>query len=290
LYPLPKSVDRILTRPQIKKYTLLGVTVWHFAEARLSMSDFMNLTHQVAVVTGSSRGIGRAIAEELARAGASVAVTSRTLEAARAVAEAIRAAGGNAESFAVDVADSASVDALVSGVLERFGRVDILVNNAGISPMYTRALKIEEKDWDAVIATNLKGTFLCCQKVGRIFVEQQRGVIVNVTSVAAHAGSPRLAAYAASKAGMEALTKTLAIEWAEFGVRVNSVAPAFIETDMNAGLRQIPSLTQEVLDKTPLRFFGQPADVAGVVVFLCSDKARYITGASVAVDGGWLAQ
>jgi NAD(P)-dependent dehydrogenase (short-subunit alcohol dehydrogenase family) len=250
------------------------------------MDVFLDLTDHVAVVTGSSRGIGRAIAEELARAGAHVVVTSRSLEAAQKAAESIR----NAVAFELDVSSSSSVDALVSGVMERCGRVDILVNNAGISPMYTRALKIAESDWDAVMATNLKGTFLCCQAFGRLFVEQKRGCIVNVSSVAAHVGAPRLAAYAASKAGIEALTRTLAIEWAEFGVRVNAVAPAFIATDMNAGLRQIPSLTQEILDRTPLRFFGQPADVAGVVVFLCSERARYLTGATVAVDGGWLAQ
>ncbi|MCS6861183.1 MAG: glucose 1-dehydrogenase [Abditibacteriales bacterium] len=250
------------------------------------MDAFLDLTDQVAVVTGSSRGIGRAIAEELARVGARVVVTSRRLEAAQNVADSLP----NAVALQVDVADRASVDALVNSVLERCGRVDVLVNNAGISPMYTRALKINESDWDAVMATNLKGTFLCCQAFGRVFVEQRRGCIVNISSVAAHVGAPRLAAYAASKAGIEALTRTLAIEWAEFGVRVNAVAPAFIETDMNAGLRQIPSLTQEVLDKTPLRFFGQPADVAGILVFLCSEKARYITGATFAVDGGWLAQ
>lgn len=250
------------------------------------MGAFIDLTGRVAVITGSSRGIGRAIAEELARVGAQVVVTSRSLEAAQNAAASIP----NAVACQVDVADRASVDALVSGVLERCGRVDVLVNNAGISPMYTRALKITESDWDAVMATNLKGTFLCCQAFGRVFVEQKSGCVVNISSVAAHVGAPRLAAYAASKAGIEALTRTLAIEWAEFGVRVNAVAPAFIETDMNAGLRQIPSLTQEVLDKTPLRFFGQPADVAGMVVFLCSEKTRYITGATFAVDGGWLAQ
>lgn len=256
------------------------------------MGTSLSLNGQVAVVTGSTRGIGRAIAEALLKAGAIVAVTGRSLDRAQAAAMELSAArpGAILEGFAVDVAQRSSVTDLSRSVVDRFGRVDILVNNAGISPMYTRAVKIQEADFDAVIATNLKGTFLCCQVFGLILTEQKRGCVVNLSSVAARTASPRLAAYAATKAGVEALTRTLAVEWAEFGVRVNAVAPAFIETDMNEGLRKIPKLAQEVLARTPLGFFGQPEDVAGAVVFLCSDAARYITGTVIDVDGGWLAQ
>lgn len=249
------------------------------------------LSGRVAVVTGSTRGIGRAIAAALLRAGARVAVTGRTAEVARQVAEQLNqeCSTEHAAGFGVDVASAASVAALAAEVDRHFGPIDILVNNAGISPVYTRALKLQEADFDAIVATNLKGTFLCCQEFGRRMTGQGHGSIVNLSSISARAAAPRLAAYAATKAGIEALTRTLALEWAEFSVRVNAVAPAFIETDMNAGLREIPRLREEALARTPLQRFGQPDEVAAAVVFLCSEAAGYITGTVLDVDGGWLA-
>ncbi len=249
------------------------------------------LAGKIAVITGSTRGIGRAIAQALTAAGAQVVVTGRQLVSAQQAATELNTELGTtrATGFALDVSQSLSVTALTESVVGTFGRVDILVNNAGISPMYTRALRITEADFDAVVATNLKGTFLCCQAFGQLLCAQGSGCVVNLSSVAARAGSPRLAAYSATKAGVEALTRTLALEWAEAGVRVNAVAPAFIETDLNVGLREIPKLREAALARTPLQRFGQPHEVAEAVVFLCSDAASYLTGTVLDVDGGWLA-
>lgn len=244
-----------------------------------------SLEGRVAIVTGGGRGIGRAIAGAFAEAGARVALVARSAdELERAAAE----IGGHA--YPADVSDPAAVDGAVAAVRERFERIDVLVNAAGISPVYKRAERIEPAEWDAILAVNLRGTFLCCRAVGPAMLERGAGAVVNITSVAAAAGMPRLAAYAASKAGVLSLTRTLALEWAAQGVRVNAVGPSFVRTEFTRGLYENDALRQMIVDQTPLGRFGEPDDVVGAALFLASDASRYVTGETIYVDGGWLAR
>jgi 3-oxoacyl-[acyl-carrier protein] reductase len=241
---------------------------------------------KVALVTGGSRGIGRAVVEALAREGASVAVVAgRDLAAAEETAAAARAAGVGALALQADVSDAAQAEQAVRTALEGLGRLDILVNNAGI----TRdglLLRMEEVDWDAVLDTNLKGAFLCTKAALKGMVRQKAGCIVNVTSVMGLRGNAGQANYAAAKSGLIGLTKSTAWEVASRGIRVNAVAPGFITTRMTETLPE--GVSAEALKRIPLGRFGRPEDVAGVVVFLCSEAASYLTGQIVVVDGGMI--
>jgi NAD(P)-dependent dehydrogenase (short-subunit alcohol dehydrogenase family) len=248
------------------------------------------LAEQVAVVTGSSRGIGAAIAEALAQAGATVVVTGRDQTSAEQVVANIAGDRGLAWSHVLDVTRRKSIEALAAEVQQRHGRLDILVNNAGVNPIFTRLEKVKEADWDTILDTNLKGAFLCCQVFGPAMVARRRGCVVNVSSVLARSGYARMVPYCASKGGLEAFSRALALEWAPHNVRVNCVCPAMVETELTEGLRANPDLSKQALERTPLGEFARPADVVGAVVFLCSHAARYVTGTTLDVDGGWLAQ
>lgn len=250
-----------------------------------------SLTGKVALVTGASRGIGRAIALTLAEAGATVAVASRTIEDLEAVASEIeRIYGRPALPLRMDVSRADEVNAAAERLVDEFGRIDILVNNAGISPTYTRAINLSEEEWRRTLDVNLTGTFLVCQAIGRHMIEMRQGSVINVGSIGSRVGLPRLAAYCASKAGIEALTRVLALEWVEYGVRVNAVGPGFVTTEMTAGLRGNPYLREVLLKQTPVGRFGEPDDVSGAVLYLASDASRFVTGQILFVDGGWLAQ
>jgi len=241
------------------------------------------LLNQIAVVTGAGRGIGRAIALELADAGADVACVSRTAENAEKVAAEVRARGRRAWAHAVDVADAAAVQAAAEAVLAAAGRVDILVNNAGI----TRdglLMRMSDADWDAVLATNLKGAFLFTRALSRSFLKQRAGSILNITSVIALRGNAGQCNYAASKAALIGFTKSLAREFASRGITVNALAPGFIETDMTGALPA--ELRQTVLQQIPLGRFGQPEDIARAARFMVGPGGRYITGQVLVVDGG----
>lgn len=239
----------------------------------MSVVGPFSLSGKRAVVVGGTRGIGAAIAEGLASSGADVTVAGRSAGAA----------------VRIDVSDGASV-AEAARILNADGPFDVLVNAAGISPIYKRAEDIDATDWDAIIATNLTGMFRTCIALGKPMLKRGSGSIVNVLSVGATVGLPRLAAYAASKAGALGMTRTLAIEWAQRGVRVNAIAPAFVRTDMTEGLARHERFGPEIVASTPLGRFAEPAEVAGAAVYLASDAARFVTGTTIFVDGGWTAR
>lgn len=244
----------------------------------------MNFKGKTAIVTGGSRGIGRAVCLELARGGANVALCfAGNGAAAQSTAEAVEAAGGRALALRCDVSDAAQVDALVQAAVERFGQVDILVNNAGIT-RDNLVMRMSEADFDLVVAANLKGAFLCMKAVSRGMLKRRYGRIVNLSSVVGLRGNAGQANYAASKAGMIGMTKSLAKELASRGVTVNAVAPGFIETDMTAALADAARTAAR--SAIPMGRFGGPEDVAKAVAFLASEEAAYITGQVLAVDGG----
>lgn len=225
----------------------------------------MRFAGQVAVVTGASRGIGRAIAERLANEGARVACVSRT------------------QGYAVDVSDADALQKTAARILEDFGRVDILVNNAGV----TRdglSMRMSLEDWDTVLDTNLRAAFVFSQALMRPMIKQRSGRIINISSISGLIGNAGQANYAASKAGLIGLTKTLARELAGRGITVNAVAPGLIETDMTGALSE--EIRQSILEKVPLKKLGQPEDIAAAVAFLASAEASYITGQVLTVDGG----
>ncbi len=241
------------------------------------------LANQIAVVTGAGRGIGRAIALKFAAEGADVACVSRTQENSEKVAGEIRALGRKAWAHAVDVADAAAVSAAAGKILADCSRVDILVNNAGVT-RDDLLMRMSEADWDAVLDTNLKGAFLFTKAFSRSLLKQRSGRIINVASVIGLIGNAGQCNYAASKAGLIGLTKSVAREMASRGITVNALAPGFIETDMTAAIKE--DLRATVLKQIPLGNFGQPDDIAGAAVFLAGPAARYITGQVLAVDGG----
>lgn len=249
-----------------------------------------DLDGSVALVTGAGRGIGRAIALALAQVGVSVALVARSHHELSAVEAEVLGSGGRALAIAADITAEGIAEELVGRAEGHFGPLDILVNAAGISPVYVRTERMAIADWDAVMNTNLRAAFLLCQAAGRGMLERRKGAIVNVASIGALVALPRLAAYCAAKGGLVALTRVLAVEWADRGVRVNAVAPAYVRTAMTQGLEAHPTLGPQLIAQTPMGRLGEPSEVASAVVYLVSSGASYITGQTLYVDGGWTAQ
>jgi len=247
----------------------------------------MTVRGKVAIITGASRGIGREIAITLASEGASVVLTARNATLLDQAREEIASSGGNAICVPLDIQQIAAVEDLVHQTVKHYGRIDILVNNAAVSPSLCGAEKISPEDWDLTINTNLRGTFFCTQVVGKQMIKQRHGVIITVTSFAGVICSPGTCAYNMTKAGLIEMTRTLAVEWAQHGIRVNSVAPGLIETDINKLIREKKGRFYEwTIQRTPMRHWGKAEDIAKAVLFLASDDSNFITGATLFVDGG----
>jgi|TARA_B100000809_G_scaffold243146_1_gene267882 3-oxoacyl-[acyl-carrier protein] reductase len=241
------------------------------------------LADKIAVVTGAGRGIGRAVALAYAKMGADVVCVSRTEENSAKVAAEVEALGRRAWAVAVDVSDTAAVDAAAKGILESTGRVDILVNNAGVT-RDNLLMRMSEEEWDTVIDTNLKGAFNFTKALTRPFIKQRSGRIINIASVIGLIGNAGQSNYAASKAALIGFTKSIAKELATRGITVNAIAPGFIETDMTAALSE--KMREGILGNVPLGRFGSPDDIAHAAVFLAMEPSGYITGQVLTVDGG----
>lgn len=250
-----------------------------------------NLTSKVALITGARRGMGRAHALALAGQGAKVVVTDISREECQSVVQEIMKSKGEALALSLDVSKKASVDAAFNAALERFGRLDILVNNAG---MYApkSALELTEAEWDKTISVNLKGQFLCAQRAAKEMAKNKWGRIINIASIASGqvgVGIMGSAHYTASKGGVIGMTETLAIEFGPLGITVNAIGPGAIDTPMISDAKMSKEALDGMLSRLPLKRIGRPEEISAAVVFLASEEASYVTGATLFVDGGWLA-
>lgn len=250
--------------------------------------ELFDLSGRVALVTGASKGLGKSMAQALASAGADVALFARDVESLMAVKESIERLGRKAECFVVDILDKAGIDAGIREALATFGHVDILVNNAGVN-VRKPVLELAPEEWDLVINTNLKGYLLMAQAVVPHMLSRGSGKVINMASILGSVGLPSQVAYASSKGGVIQMTKVMALEWAKQGVQVNAIGPTYFETPLVAQLRNDPERYNFIVERTPMGRWGQPDELAGVVVFLASRASDFVTGQTIFVDGGWTA-
>ena len=248
--------------------------------------EIFELKNKVALVTGSTRGLGEVAAKSLAKAGADIAVCGRNTSDLKRVTDLIRELGRNANGFSLDVTDKQMVVQTVERVLEYFGCIDILVNNAGVNHRVP-VLDYPEEEWDRVINTNLKGYFLMAQAVVPQMIEHGYGKVINMSSILGTVGLPNQLAYASSKGGVDQMTKVMALEWAKQGVRVNAIGPTYFETELVTQIRDDPERFEFINDRTPMGRWGYLPELEGTVIFLASPASDFITGQTLYVDGGW---
>jgi NAD(P)-dependent dehydrogenase (short-subunit alcohol dehydrogenase family) len=251
-------------------------------------TNILSLEDKIAVVTGGTSGIGRALSLGLADAGAHVVASARRQQQVDETAAAIEARGRQTVRLASDVCDRTSLEALLAATLEKFGKVDILINCAGRIKR-TPTLTMPEEEWTSILDTNLTGTLRACQVFGRHMLERGNGRIINISSLNAFVALSEVAAYAASKAGVGSLTRSLAVEWSKRGVTVNAIAPGVFRTELNAQLLDSTPRGQELLMRTPMGRFGKTEELVGAAIYLASDAASFVTGQTLVVDGGFLA-
>lgn len=249
----------------------------------------LSLEGKCALVFGGTSGLGKAIALGLAEAGANVVPVGRRAEEVRKTAEEIKAAGRKTLKVPCDVTERSQIQAVIERMLGEMDRIDILVNSAGITRRVP-SLEVEDSLWNQIIEVNLKGAWNTCQMVGRVMKDQQYGRIINIASIASFVSAHEVAPYAASKGGVMQITRCLAAEWAKYKITVNAISPGVFETDLNREIINRPERRASIFSHTPMKRFGQVEEIKGAAIFLASDSASFVTGASIPVDGGFLAQ
>jgi NAD(P)-dependent dehydrogenase (short-subunit alcohol dehydrogenase family) len=255
----------------------------------MDTSEIFQLRGKTAIVTGASRGIGEAIAKGFAEVGADLVLVSRNLSALEKVKKEIEISGRKALPVRADIGNPDEINKAIETTLKIFPKIDILVNNAGISPILKKAEEITLKEWEEIVRVNLTGTFLFCQAVGKAMIKQGGGKIINMASVGGVVAFPRQITYCVTKGGIIQMTKVLAIEWAKYNIQVNTIGPAYLETELTKGMRESKIISEDLLRKTPMGRFGKPEEIVGAAIYLASDASSYVTGQTLFVDGGWLA-
>nr|WP_263327052.1 glucose 1-dehydrogenase [Neobacillus sp. Marseille-Q6967] len=252
------------------------------------MSYFSEINNQKVIVTGGSKGIGKEIAMSFAKLGANVVITGRDEKLLTKVTAELKKYSSHCSYIVADIQSVHEIYNMVDKAIQFLGGLDVLVNNAGVN-IPKPATEVTEEDWDTVIDTNLKGTFFTSQRAGKYMIAQNKGKIINIVSQMAFVGYIKRSAYCSSKGGAVQLTKALAVEWAPYNVKVNAVAPTFIETELTSTMFKDGDFYKDVLNRIPLGKLAQPSDVAGAVMYLASDMANFVTGETLKVDGGWTA-
>jgi NAD(P)-dependent dehydrogenase (short-subunit alcohol dehydrogenase family) len=248
--------------------------------------DLFDLKGKVALITGASKGLGKALSRGLARAGADLALTARNLEGLKETEAEVKALGARAAVFAMDVLNSSSIQKAVDSVIRHFGRIDLLVNNAGVN-VRKKVLDLTEEEWDLVLNTNLKGYWLVARAVVPDMIRRGNGKVINMASILGAVGLENQLPYASSKGGVIQMTKVMALEWARHSINVNAIAPTYFETPLVAALRNDPERFKFINERTPMGRWGQPEELEGTVIFLASRASDFITGQTIFVDGGW---
>ena len=252
--------------------------------------DRFDFHDKIVTITGGSRGIGKAIALAFGEAGAKVVVAARKVDLLDKVVEEIKAAGGDALAIACDLTRDDDLYNLIEKTVKRFGRIDILVNNAGISPFLEKSEEVTKEMWQEVIQVNLLAPFLLCREAGKIMMKNNWGRIINIASVGGMVGFQRQIAYSATKGALIQMTKVLAVEWSRrYNITVNAIAPAYLATDLTEGVRASKTISENLLQRTPMNRFGETDEVVTAALYLASEYSSYTTGTTLAIDGGWMA-